>query len=237
MLQAALTYYQGFLDDRRDDPTIGAELDKARNRVSEILGELAAEDEFFRVLFRLRPLLYEKSVQQELQLTPEQLARVGERPRDPRPRGPGVFEEMSRLTREQRREKYAREAESMLTDLLTPAQSQRLRQISRQLRGVEAFRDSDVVDALKLTREQRESIREISSQYFGELRRHGGGPRQDSLAAADVLQQYAVGNIMDKLTLPQIEVWKSLVGEPFAGSVGGREGGFGPPQRRGPEPR
>lgn len=140
------------------------------------------------------------------------------------------------MTREQRREKYAREAESMLSSILVPSQIERLRQISRQLRGIDAFRDSDVVDTLRLTREQRESIREIASQYYSELRRHGG-PRQETAAAAEVLQQYAVGNVMDKLTLPQVDAWKSLIGDPFTGSIGSRDGGFGPPPRRGPEPR
>jgi oligopeptide/dipeptide ABC transporter ATP-binding protein len=48
LLEAALGYYEGFLAERRDDPTITEELAAARGRVSGILTELAATDELFQ---------------------------------------------------------------------------------------------------------------------------------------------------------------------------------------------
>ena len=65
MLEASLAYYQAFLEERKDDPGIDAELEVARSRVTTILAELSAGDAYFRMGYQLR-LLSEDSVREDL---------------------------------------------------------------------------------------------------------------------------------------------------------------------------
>ena len=227
MLEAALTYYQTFLEDRRDDSSIRDDLDAARRHVLEILSELSAADEFFRVRFWMRPLLSEESIQQELGLSPEQIAKVKESRMERRP-GPPRFFEMQNMTPDERRQEFAQEAKALLEGLLTPPQAERLRQITRQIRGPEAFKDADVADALKLSRDQRDVIREVNSKYF---QQRGPHPQFSKLQS---VKTEAVNTILEKLKPRQIETWKALTGNPFTGNVsfpfGDRPPG-GPPDR------
>ena len=91
MLEAALDYYEGFLETRRLDRTASAELTEAQAYVSNILSELAAFANFDLMQTRAR-LLYEPTVQTALGLTPEQVTKV--RSSDlgfPEAGGPGGF--------------------------------------------------------------------------------------------------------------------------------------------------
>ena len=75
--------------------------------------------------------------------------------------------ERERIVLEQVR---ANEAE--MGAILTPAQRLRLRQIALQSEGPGAFRQPEVVEALELTREQREQIHAIEEQtLFRQMRR------------------------------------------------------------------
>ena len=75
LLEAALDYYQEFIEDHQDDPAIGGQLAEAQSHVSAILVELSAVDDFFRVIWRAG-LLAEPSVRDALNLSGEQLDKV-----------------------------------------------------------------------------------------------------------------------------------------------------------------
>ncbi|HEV8607870.1 MAG TPA: serine/threonine-protein kinase [Tepidisphaeraceae bacterium] len=237
MLEASLAYYQAFLEERKDDPTIGAELDAARSRVSTILAELSAFDAFFRVQFQLR-LLSEESVREDLKLSTEQASKVREMG-EPfgRPGGPGGdFQELRQMTTEQKRERFSKlagEIEHGMAAALTPAQLTRLQQVYRQIRGPLAFSDPDVVEALALTPAQKDHIRLVQSEYRDARFQRGsfGGP-----PGSERVQKDWVANILTELSADQTMTWKSLTGEPFVGKL--RDQRPGPPRRGpGPEPR
>jgi serine/threonine protein kinase len=193
LLEAALGYYQGFLEERRNDPTIAEELAAAQARVSGILTELAATDNLFRVEFNAG-LLREESVVKELQLAADQVQRLersevltgstrgwgGRGPGGPfGPFGPIGQREGRGATTQQRQSEFEELAESIraeLTTILTPPQAERLRQIGRQARGVLAFSDPDVVEALAVTTEQRSAIRRIQGKFRGGPMGDRGGP-------------------------------------------------------------
>jgi serine/threonine protein kinase len=106
MLEAAFLYYQGFIDERQDDPSLQAELEQARGRVAAILAELSALEGFGRVLSRTF-FLGETAVQQDLNLSEEQIAQtavlrmsISKRPPDPR--------DLHRLTHEERQQRLDR---------------------------------------------------------------------------------------------------------------------------------
>ena len=174
MLEAALGYYQGFLDERENDPAINNEIAAAQSHVSGILRELAAGSEFGRLMF-LSGRLKDPAVRAELHLNPLP-------PSAPDPLGIDFrklifsrdWRDLSAEQRSQRLTAAAQEAEDRLNEILTPEQIERLKQISRQARGPNAFTDPDVVAALGLSRDKQERIRSI----IAELRpwQRGGGP-------------------------------------------------------------
>jgi hypothetical protein len=232
MLEASLAYYQAFLEERKDDPTIGAELDAARSRVSTILAELSAFDTFFRLQYQLR-LLSEESVRDDLKLSAEQSDRIRALG-DPfgRPGGPGGgFQDIRQMTTEQKREhfsKLAGQIQETLASVLTPAQFVRLQQVHRQVRVPFSFSDEDVVEALALTADQKSRIRAIQAEARDARFQHP--PFGDRPAPE---RKDWIGMILAQLTPEQIASWKTLTGDPFTGTV--RE--FRPGPRRGPEPR
>ena len=254
MLEASLAYYQSFLEDRKDDPSISAELDAARSRVATILGELSAFDTFFAMQFRLR-LLGEESVRKDLGLSPEQIDKAGKLAEDSFRRPPGgAFQDFRQMTSDEKRERFSAMAgalEGQLGNVLTPQQAARLRQICRQVQGPQAFSEPEVVQALSLTAEQRDRLRAIQAKSRDA--RFGPGPRGDpSGGGAERAKKEAIANILAQLTPAQAEAWKELTGEPFTGSVFSRDRPFGPPPgapggppggppgglpRRPPEPR
>ncbi|HWE95284.1 MAG TPA: serine/threonine-protein kinase [Tepidisphaeraceae bacterium] len=218
LLEAALVYYQSFLEERKDDPTIGADLVAARSKVSSLLNELSATDEYFRVNFRTT-LVSQPSVREELGLSSEQIQKLQQLSADP-------FQWMSQLgkmrdlTSEQKREKFsamAGKADADLNDVLTPAQARRLREIAWQLQGPKAFNDTAIVDALALTRDQRDAIRGVQSKW--DDKHHGPGFGQRDSSQRDE----AVGQILALLSPRQVEIWKTMAGAKFTGAVFGRD--------------
>jgi len=234
MLEASLAYYQAFLEERKDDPTIGAELAVARSRVSTILAELSAFDAFFRLQSQLW-LLSEESVREDLKLSADQADKVralGET--FGRPRGPGGgFQELRAMTPEQKRERFSKmagEIQQAMAAALTPAQLTRLQQVHRQTRGPLAFSDEDVVETLALTADQKNRIRVVQAEYRdARFQRPPFGDRQ----GPERVQKDWVGMILSQLGAEQIIIWKTLAGEPFTGTV--RDQHPGPPRRGGPD--
>ena len=236
MLEASLDYYQGFLEDRKGDPSIRAELGAARSRVATLLGELSAVDAFFRVQFRLR-LLSEESVRQDLELSPEQVAQVRLVAEDAFGKAAGGFQDLGRMTPDEKREKFSGMAdatEEALGRVLTPRQAERLRQIYRQVQGPLVFTEPDVVEALSLTVDQRDRIRAVQTEFRDARFRRG--PRGDPSGEAERLQKDAIGKILALLTPVQAETWQVLSGEPFTGRVFSPDRPFGPPPGPGPRP-
>lgn len=155
LLQTALAYYEGFLAQHPDDPSIQKELVAGRARVTTLVAELTTLMGAGRF-----NNLQRADVQADLHLTDdqrEQLAQLMDRWRESFRtlfRGPAAPTERQRLA-------LAREQEEAVEQLLTPPQLVRFGQISRQLRGPLAFADADTADALKLTPEQKQKIRAI----------------------------------------------------------------------------
>jgi hypothetical protein len=195
MLEAALDYYQGFLEDHQGDTSVGVELSEAQAYVARILAELSAFEDFDRI-DASASLLSEPTVQKALNLSADQISRAGSINSDTNSRGFGG-EPMSdkhapppdfqNMTEEEKQKQFAASAtavEASLKALLTPQQLSRLKQISRQVRAPASFSDSDVTDALAPSREEKEDIRRAQAAYRIAIRKafgqHGpdgpGGP-------------------------------------------------------------
>ena len=132
-LRAALTYYQNFIEQHRDDPSIRKELESSHAKVEKILGELTT----LLGASRYMPL-YQKGVQDELRLSSDQrktIARICLR-------WAKAFCEAStqELAKVERvRVALAREQEAEVVALLSPEQFRRFQQIALQYLGSRAL--------------------------------------------------------------------------------------------------
>lgn len=276
LLEASFNYYQDFIEQSRDDPSLQAELAAGHLRVASILDELgsradalAALDrarqlqeklvvdktpgpEFQRALFsiyhrtsllrggRELSLLTQKSVQEDLKLSPEQaqgVSRLLGKRRD-------AIRNFRNLSPEEWRAKFQEleDQEASLATLLQAEQSTRLRQIAVQLRGTDAYNDPDIAKALELSHEQKEKIRLLQDEArltawaefaSGEMRDSDRRRMEDAWRSTRE-------QIQALLSDGQKERWKELTGEPFKGRRFGHHRGFGtgPPPRPGsPTPK
>jgi serine/threonine protein kinase len=209
LLEAALTYYQDFIDQSRDDPTIQNEFGASRAKITTILGQLITLIRSYQYI-----PLHEKEVQDELQLSDPQrqaIARMrknwGDRSREAMRRGPGE--------RERQRLELARDQEDKVAQLLSPVQLRRFKQIALQFIGPIAFSDPQVVEALGLTTNQKRQLRAILDQAGSAATKfgpHGGGPRRRS---DDDAERRVQERILGVLTTEQRQKWDKLTGERF----------------------
>jgi serine/threonine protein kinase len=199
LLEAALAYYQNFIDQRSDDPSIQAELEVSRDRVTAILEELAIRNRSYQYIH-----LHRKDVQDDLHLIREKRDALGRMQQ----RWWRAFAELGTLEpakREARRKALVREQETEVAQLLTPAQLQRFKQVGIQLLGPAAFSDSEVVKTLQLTPEQRQKIQPIQNEP-----EHGPGP-----TFWEETRKRKMERILVLLSPQQRQKWQELVGKPF----------------------
>lgn len=221
LLETALEYYQEFIAQREAKPEAQAELAITRDRVKNILDDLAvlqADRQTF--------LLREPAVLDDLAATAEQrvqLAAMTEPPSDPRResfRGPREIP-----TDEQRLRTLAiaREHEAALATILTTEQRQRMSQIALQCQGHRAFREPDVARALKLTAEQKERLRGIESEMMRDWFERA---RKESNSTSSFVEQVklTIQKMLAVLTTEQLKQWRVMTGKPYQGPFPGRSG-------------
>jgi hypothetical protein len=164
-------------------------------------------------------LLRQKSVQQELKLTPDVAKKVA----DFTSKDSEEYAEALKLHRKERRakiEKLERENKRFLQDNLTPAQHKRLDQITLQVTGLHQLTRPEVAKVLKLTKEQQHKFREMAREDIKELRAIMNAPnragRNEKLAK---LREDMDKRIEALLTDEQKAKVRELVGEPFKGEL------------------
>ena len=161
-LEAALDYYERFLDEQPDDPEVQAELATTRERVARILGELSALEGFGPLM-----LLSDGRVQEELGVSTNQrenISDLAERLWAQRNQA-GSEDELSPEERQHRLAELLRSHEQKIAEVLDEPQRHRLRQIGLQQQGPFAFKRPDVVAALTLSAEQRRQVNEIIESH------------------------------------------------------------------------
>ncbi len=161
-------------------------------------------------------LLGQKSVQDELKLTDDQVKKVqelAEKQRD-------AFRDFQNLDQDERRKKLQEMAQSnqkAIGAILKEGQLKRLKQITWQQQGPGAFRDPEVASALKITDEQKQKMRDIQQSAFGELRDLGRD--EEAQKKRQEILKTTNDKILGLLTAEQKEKWKELTGEPFKGEI------------------
>jgi hypothetical protein len=231
MLEAALSYYQQFIELRRDNPAAQKELESTRDQVKSIVDDLAV----LQGAGQLR-LLEQESIRSELQLSAEQQEQTDALNHKMAARRSQTFDRFHGLApqeREQRIVNLARAESDGLSQVLNAEQLGRLRQIALQLQGLRAFRDPDVAAALELTPQQKQTFQALEGAAMA--CEPEGGPGHalfDLNAVARILR--------NELTDEQWRRWQEMIGKSYTGRwiPVGPPGSFETPQRggrRGPD--
>ena len=167
-------------------------------------------------------LLGQKSVQDELKLTEDQVKQatvLAEKQRT----SLGALRELGQQERRAKVQEQARENDKAVADILKPEQLARLKEISLQQRGALAFGDPEVQQALSLTSDQKEKIREIQQSSAAERREAfqagAGGDRAEARKKIEALNASTAEKVQGVLTVEQKEKFKTLSGAAFKGEI------------------
>lgn len=164
-------------------------------------------------------LLTQKSVQDELKLTEDQVKKVTALEEKQRESLKGLKD----LSQEERKTKFeanAKENKKAVDEILKPEQTKRLKQISLQQNGARAYADPEVAEALKLTDDQKEKIKSIQEDSRKEMRDlFGGGDREEARKKMETLRKATDEKVQGVLTADQKGKLKELMGEPFKGEI------------------
>jgi serine/threonine protein kinase len=240
LLESALAYYEQFINQRSDDPAIQAELAVTRDKVQQMLSDLA-ELEGTGHLY----LLNEPDVLADLEVDDSQRTRLRDLNQLLVEKRLEVFRDFRQQTSEERRTRFlelARANEAGAAAILRADQQVRLRQIAIQSKKLGAFRDPLVTAALKLTPEQQDRIKSIEADtlfamfsQFGPPGPRGprGGPPGGPKRGPDEPWRTAIDKVLAGLSDEQRQQWQELIGKPFVRRKGqfrpGGPGGFAPP--------
>ncbi|MBA4188494.1 MAG: hypothetical protein C0467_10860 [Planctomycetaceae bacterium] len=184
-------------------------------------------------------LVTNKAVQEDLKLSEDQITKLKEWSTEFRKKsaeimkdkgidfGKGGFGKIEPEMREKldaANAEITKEAYKQLGEVLKKEQVERLKQISRQQMGANAFTNAEVVDALKLTAAQKDSVKGVTGDLQKETREIFGEftkgkfdveKMQENQKKVQKLQKEYIGKLEDLLDDSQKKTWKEMKGEAF----------------------
>jgi hypothetical protein len=161
-------------------------------------------------------LLTQKSVQEELKLSGEQVKMVTELQEKQRESFQGL-RDLSQEERQTKMQEITKVQNEAIAKILKPDQLKRAKQIALQQQGPRAVNNEEVAKALKVTDEQKEKMREIQRESFEKLRELGFD--EDKAKEREALQKETNGKMMAVLSSEQQAKLKEMQGEPFKGKI------------------
>jgi hypothetical protein len=105
-----------------------------------------------------------------------------------------------------------------VSDILTPDQLKRFKQIRLQQAGVQAFTQPDIQKSLNLTDEQKDAVKTISedaAKQRRDLTQGGGGRGQGNAEKLAAIRKESLDRVQKLLNADQKKTWKEMTGEPF----------------------
>jgi len=182
-------------------------------------------------------LLQNPGVQKELNLSEDQISKikdVGDKQRE-------KLAALRDMSDEERQEKGPalmkeanEEAQKSLKGLLNADQDKRLHQIMLQAQGPQAFSDAKIQSQLKLTDDQKSSLKTIMDDQrtqMDDIRQAAGGDFRQIGQKMQELRKETMTKITGLLTDEQKAAWKEMTGKTFQiqfqGGRRGRRGGGG----------
>jgi Spy/CpxP family protein refolding chaperone len=165
-------------------------------------------------------LLRQKSVQEELKLTDDQVKKVTEAASKQGEARLKIMQEVKESERPKKFQELAKEGDKAIANILTKDQADRLAEIRLQRRGALAIADPSIAQKLGLTDDQKNQVKEIveaAAKQREKIVKDAGGIRR---AYFPKIQEYmkTVGDkLMKMLTDDQKAKWKAMTGKPFKG--------------------
>jgi len=172
-------------------------------------------------------LLGNASVQKELKLDDTQVEKAKEVAEKAREKMTEMRETLQGLDQEERRTKQAELTKEMnestlkaVGAFLKAEQVTRLKQISYQQRGLQAFSDPEIAKKLNLTDSQKSDIQAISQETMESSRglfSQNSTPeeRAEGMKKFAEIRKAALTKVETKLNDEQQKTWKELLGAPF----------------------
>lgn len=174
--------------------------------------------------------LTQKSVQDELKLTDDQVKKFTELQEKQR----GGFRDLQGLSQEEVRAKMqerAKETDRAISEGLKPEQLKRLNQIYYQQRGADTFTDPEVQKALGFTDDQKQKVEAIQKDGQAAMRDlfQPGGDRAEAAKKMEEFRKSQQEKLTSVLTADQKTKWTELQGTKFEGKID--KPGFGKPRK------
>jgi len=170
-------------------------------------------------------LLGNASVQKELKLDEKQIEKAKELAEKTGEKMRENFEAARELEGEERRTKMMELNRELMAstiksagEFLKPEQVARLKQISYQQRGAQAFNDPEVAKKLNLKEEQKTEIQTIVQEAGAEMRtifQENQDDREAAMKKIQELNKQTLSKVESKLNDEQQKTWKELLGSPF----------------------
>jgi len=179
-------------------------------------------------------LLTQKSVQEELKLTEDQITKVTEKNKEIRTKFADDLKDKDK--RADAAKKMNEETTKALADIIKPEQMKRLKQIEVQLGGLAALRNEEVAKAIKLSDKQIADVKGLAddlSKDSAELMKDAFTSKdqakmKEAREKVQSLNKEATAKFLSGLSAEQKTAYKELVGDEFKGQInpfGGRPGG------------
>jgi Spy/CpxP family protein refolding chaperone len=165
-----------------------------------------------------------EAVQKELGLSTEQTDKLKLITEEAQKSMRGLFQrpaegedrEKARAAMQEKMQAAAKELTSKVEAVLTPEQKKRLKEIQLQAQGIRALTNEEVVNALKITDEQKKKIEEIREANRPQFGRGGqGGGERPSFERFQEQQKETEAKIMDVLTAEQKSSFEAMKGKKF----------------------
>jgi hypothetical protein len=165
-------------------------------------------------------LLNQKSVQDELKLSDEQVKKAKELS-DKQRESFGGLRNLGQEERRTKMQEQAKATDKAVTELLKPEQLKRVKQISLQQQGGRALSNPEVATALKLTDEQKDKLKTIQEETRTARGQRGqrGQRTEEERKKLEEARKATNEKMMNILTGEQKTKLKELTGEPFKGEI------------------
>jgi Spy/CpxP family protein refolding chaperone len=166
-------------------------------------------------------LLGQKSVQDELKLTEDQVKKVAEVAEKMRAER-GKLRDLQGDERTQKAQELAKEASKAIGEILNKDQAKRFKQIGLQVQGAAAIANPEIAKELKVMDDQLIKITELQQQARQEMRKIRQDAAGDQAEAIKKITEYRKAineKILKLLTDEQKAKWKEMTGKPFTGEI------------------
>jgi len=180
-------------------------------------------------------LLNQPSVQKDLKMTEEQVAKVKKVVKS-RQAIRAELKDLDPDARMKRLDEIKKENDTLAAKILNADQTKRLRQIYLQQQGVNAFTKPEVARELNLNDDQKKKLEELGKKGMAQiqaLRQPGAG--EEAMKKIGELTKGLNEEAQKLLTDGQKAKWKQLTGEPFKGGLPLAMPGDRPGRRPGPD--